>query len=87
MLAPLDAADRSIPTTRISARDLLSKGVTWARWIILEHRRIAAPPTSELLADGVEFIQEPVEQPYGVECVMRDPFGNQIRIGQSAPPA
>jgi AraC-like DNA-binding protein len=39
----------------------------------------------KLLADGVEFTQEPLEQPYGIECVARDPFGNQIRIAQAAP--
>lgn len=36
----------------------------------------------ELLAKGVEFTQEPVEQPYGVDIGLRDPFGNHIRIAQ-----
>ena len=36
----------------------------------------------ELRAKGVEFTQEPVEQPYGVDCALRDPFGNHIRITQ-----
>ena len=35
-----------------------------------------------LLAKGVEFTQEPVEQPYGVDAGLRDPFGNHIRIVQ-----
>ena len=35
-----------------------------------------------LLAKGVEFTQEPVEQPYGIDAGFRDPFGNHIRIVQ-----
>jgi hypothetical protein len=31
---------------------------------------------------GVEFTQEPVEQPYGIDVGIRDPFGNHIRIVQ-----
>lgn len=35
-----------------------------------------------LLAKGVEFTQEPVHQPYGIDVGLRDPFGNHIRIVQ-----
>lgn len=35
-----------------------------------------------LLARGVEFTQEPVEHPYGIDVGLRDPFGNHIRIVQ-----
>ena len=35
-----------------------------------------------LLARGVEFNQEPTQQPYGIDCALRDPFGNNIRIGE-----
>ena len=38
----------------------------------------------ELKAKGVEFTQEPVEQCYGIDCGLRDPFGNAIRILQPA---
>ncbi len=38
-----------------------------------------------LLAKGVEFTQEPVQQSYGVDIGIRDPFGNHIRIVQPAP--
>jgi hypothetical protein len=34
------------------------------------------------LAKGVEFTQEPVEQPYGIDVGVRDPCGNHIRIVQ-----
>ena len=36
----------------------------------------------DLLRKGVEFTQEPVEQPYGIDMGVRDPFGNHIRIVQ-----
>jgi predicted enzyme related to lactoylglutathione lyase len=35
-----------------------------------------------LRAKGVEFTQEPVDQPYGIDVGLRDPFGNHIRIVQ-----
>jgi len=38
----------------------------------------------ELKAKGVEFTQEPTEQPYGVDAGFRDPSGNQIRMMQSS---
>ena len=31
---------------------------------------------------GVEFSQEPTEQPYGVDAGFRDPSGNQMRMAQ-----
>ena len=34
-----------------------------------------------LLADAVEIVQEPTDQPYGLrDCAVRDPAGNLIRI-------
>jgi catechol 2,3-dioxygenase-like lactoylglutathione lyase family enzyme len=36
----------------------------------------------ELKAKGVEFTQEPTEHFYGIDCGIRDPFGNQIRVVQ-----
>ncbi len=32
----------------------------------------------ELTANGVEFVQEPAERPYGVEAVIRDNSGNWL---------
>ncbi len=37
-----------------------------------------------LLARGVEMTQEPVEQSYGIDFGLRDPFGNNIRVTQRA---
>ena len=36
----------------------------------------------DLRAKGVEFTEEPTERDYGIDCGLRDPFGNHIRIGQ-----
>lgn len=35
-----------------------------------------------LLGRGVEFTEEPTERPYGIDCALRDPFGNSIRFTQ-----
>jgi Glyoxalase/Bleomycin resistance protein/Dioxygenase superfamily len=35
----------------------------------------------ELVAKGVEFTEEPTERFYGTDCGLRDPFGNELRIG------
>ena len=37
-----------------------------------------------LVARGVDITQEPVEQSYGTDIGVRDPFGNHIRIVQPA---
>lgn len=35
-------------------------------------------------ASGVEVLQEPMDQPWGVrDCALRDPAGNHIRINQA----
>ena len=39
----------------------------------------------ELSAKGVEFTQEPTEHFYGVDCGIRDPFGNNLRFSQPNP--
>ena len=38
----------------------------------------------KLQATGVEVMQEPIDQPWGVrDCAVRDPSGNMIRINQA----
>jgi catechol 2,3-dioxygenase-like lactoylglutathione lyase family enzyme len=36
----------------------------------------------DLRARGVEFQQEPTEQPYGIDAAFRDPSGNSARLVQ-----
>ena len=38
----------------------------------------------ELKKRGVEFQQEPTEQPYGIDAGFRDPSGNSMRMAQLA---
>ena len=38
----------------------------------------------ELKGRGVEFSQEPTEQPYGIDAGFRDPSGNQFRMMSDA---
>jgi catechol 2,3-dioxygenase-like lactoylglutathione lyase family enzyme len=63
-------------------RELISKGASgFAAGFTTEDCR----KTYEALkAKGVEFTEEPTEHPYGVDCALRDPFGNHIRIVQRA---
>jgi catechol 2,3-dioxygenase-like lactoylglutathione lyase family enzyme len=35
---------------------------------------------ADLVAKGVDVIEEPTDRFYGTDCAIRDPFGNQIRI-------
>ena len=63
-------------------RELITKGAAgWVGFSTDDCRKTY----EDLTAKGVEFTQEPVEQGYGIDCALRDPFGNQIRILQ--PPA
>ena len=36
----------------------------------------------ELKARGVEFTEPPTDRGYGIDCGLRDPFGNYIRFSQ-----
>jgi catechol 2,3-dioxygenase-like lactoylglutathione lyase family enzyme len=39
----------------------------------------------ELVAKGVEFVQEPADRPYGVEAIMRDNSGNWLVLVEQKP--
>ncbi|MFN8112046.1 MAG: VOC family protein [Solirubrobacterales bacterium] len=41
---------------------------------------------AELVEKGVEVTEEPTERFYGVDCGIRDPFGNAIRITEPVAP-
>ncbi|MBA2637000.1 MAG: VOC family protein [Solirubrobacterales bacterium] len=63
-------------------RELLTKGATGLAFIL--NTDDCRKAHKELVARGVEFTQEPTEQSYGIDCALRDPFGNHIRVGQHA---
>jgi catechol 2,3-dioxygenase-like lactoylglutathione lyase family enzyme len=58
-------------------RDLMFKGGTATVFLTTEDCRATY---KELLDRGVEFLEEPTEQPYGVDTGFRDPSGNNIRL-------
>jgi uncharacterized glyoxalase superfamily protein PhnB len=41
----------------------------------------------QLKERGVEFVQEPQEQLYGIDAAFRDPSGNNLRLAQLRAPA
>jgi catechol 2,3-dioxygenase-like lactoylglutathione lyase family enzyme len=69
-------------STAEQVRELVTKGAGggWIGFRTDDCRRTY----EELSAKGVEFTEEPVERDYGVDCGLRDPFGNSIRIVQLA---
>jgi catechol 2,3-dioxygenase-like lactoylglutathione lyase family enzyme len=72
--------------TAETVRELVTKGATagWVGFATDDCRRTY----ETLAAKGVEFTEEPTERFYGIDCALRDPFGNAVRISQRvAPPA
>ena len=63
--------------TRQQILDLLAKGASGGLFFTTEDCRASF---EELSGRGVEFTQEPTEQPYGVDAGFRDPSGNQFRM-------
>jgi catechol 2,3-dioxygenase-like lactoylglutathione lyase family enzyme len=78
LLAP-PAVDPGITEDeRRTITDMMAKG-TYG-WIMLATRDLTAT-FEQLVARGVEVVQEPTDQPYGVrDCAVRDPAGNLVRI-------
>ncbi|AHH97391.1 VOC family protein [Kutzneria albida] len=66
--------------TAEQVRDLLTKGAMGGSLFLTTDDCRKTYET--LLAKGVEFTDEPTERPYGIDCGLRDPFGNSIRFSQ-----
>ncbi len=71
--------------TAEQVRELVSKGATGGHLFFTTAD--CRQTYKELRARGVEFTEEPTERPYGIDCGLRDPFGNQIRFSQPLPVA
>jgi catechol 2,3-dioxygenase-like lactoylglutathione lyase family enzyme len=65
--------------TREQIRSLLAKGASGGLFFATDDVQRSY---EELKSRGVEFQQEPTEQPYGVDAGFRDPSGNQMRMAQ-----
>jgi len=66
--------------TAAEIRELVTKGAAGGG-LIFETDDCRATYES-LRAAGVEFTQEPTERFYGIDCALRDPFGNPLRLTQ-----
>ena len=60
-------------------RELVGKG--FAGTIFLTTEDVQAD-FQDLKNRGVEFVDEPTEQPYGIDSSFRDPSGNHLRLTQ-----
>jgi catechol 2,3-dioxygenase-like lactoylglutathione lyase family enzyme len=66
--------------TREQLKSLLAKGVLGGLFFTTDD---CQGTYEELKARGVEFAQEPTQQPYGLDAGFRDVSGNHIRMMQS----
>lgn len=67
-------------STAAQVRQLLTKGATAGTLFFTTDD--CRGTNDELSARGVEFTQEPTTMSYGIDCALRDPFGNHVRINQ-----
>ncbi|MDX6569635.1 MAG: hypothetical protein QOH15_2213, partial [Gaiellales bacterium] len=65
--------------TQAQMKELLAKGALTGLFFAAEDIR---GTYEELKSRGVEFGQEPTEQPYGVDAGFRDASGNHMRVVQ-----
>ena len=67
--------------TREKIQALLAKGASGGLFFSTDD---VQGTYEELKSRGVEFSQEPTEQPYGIDAGFRDPSGNQFRVAQQS---
>ena len=65
--------------TADQVRDLMGKGFAGTVFLTTEDVRA---DYEDLKARGVEFTEPPEERPYGIDCGLRDPSGNSMRLTQ-----
>src|SRR5438874_2629287 len=65
--------------TRDKIRSLLASGASGGLFFATDDCQTSY---EQLRKRGVEFTQEPTEQPYGIDAGFRDPSGNHFRMAQ-----
>ena len=65
--------------TRAKIQEVLARGASGGLFFATDDVQRSY---EELSKRGVEFLQEPTEQPYGVDAGFRDPSGNNMRMAQ-----
>jgi catechol 2,3-dioxygenase-like lactoylglutathione lyase family enzyme len=67
------------PETAAQVRELVAKGAAGG-WLAFQVDDVDAVH-AELVEKGVEITQPPTDMDYGRDLGLRDPFGNNLRIG------
>jgi len=67
------------PETKRQVEQLVAKGVAGTVFLTTDDCRASY---EELSGRGVEFVDQPNEQPYGIDSSFRDPSGNHLRLIQ-----
>jgi predicted enzyme related to lactoylglutathione lyase len=67
--------------TRKQIQSLLARGASGGLFFVTDDCR---RDYEDLKKRGVEFTQEPTEQPYGLDAGFRDPSGNHFRMTQQS---
>jgi predicted enzyme related to lactoylglutathione lyase len=67
------------PETAEQVKTLMGKGAATGIFLTTDDCRASY---EELRSRGVEFVDEPEERPYGIDCGFRDPSGNHLRLTQ-----
>ena len=70
------------PATAKQVRSLMAKGFAGTVFLTTDD---VDGDYKRLSEAGVEFTTPPSDVPYGRDCGLRDPSGNQLRLGQLAP--
>ena len=65
--------------TAEETRNLVAKGFAGTIFLTTDDCQASY---EELKGRGVEFVDEPYEQPYGIDSSFRDPSGNHLRLTQ-----
>jgi predicted enzyme related to lactoylglutathione lyase len=79
VLMPIMGSPMIDEETERELRSVIAKGFAGTVFLTTDDCRAAH---AELVARGVEFVEEPQEQPYGIDAGFRDPSGNHIRLTQ-----
>jgi catechol 2,3-dioxygenase-like lactoylglutathione lyase family enzyme len=65
--------------TAAAIRELTAKGAAGSVFLTTDDVRAEY---ETLKSRGVEFVDQPEERPYGIDCGFRDPSGNHFRLTQ-----
>lgn len=65
--------------TAAQVRELMAKGFAGTVFLTTDDCQASY---EDLVARGVEFVEQPEERPYGIDAAFRDPSGNNFRLTQ-----